>query len=346
VLIILEYSHYRLSYYDSQWNFPFQILLRLQEAIHRCALWSAAPALFQLTPIYHPHQTDGHSCGTRVILVAQRGGAETFISSTELQAYRTGVLRRILNDTNPVGWTRLDDFDPFPLPGRAAAPVPARVRTRPPRRCTRVYPAAPPPPFPVEIPVHIPQWPGRHVCVAPSSIPGAGLGLYTARDIELGSTSWSNIICPYDGVVIPWELAHSPEYTSDYIWENTSGTLVIDAQDPHSCFGRYVNDHFDEEVCNCEIRELQGRAYVVALIDIPRGELFLAYDREYWLDKLYKIPHGPFRSAWCDRYNIQDSVEGPASLAHPLPPPTLDAGYRAPCPDRAVPTDTPFPPRR
>jgi len=159
--------------------------------------------------------------------------------------------------------------------------------------------------LPCARPVLIPQWPGRHVFVAPSSLPDAGLGLFTARDIILGKSRRANIICRYEGVHLTREVAHSVAYSSDYVWENANGTLIIDAADPLSCFGRYVNDHFEEDSCNCEIREIEGSAFVIALMDIPAGELFLSYGRAYWEDKVHKLPLGPFREACCRRYDLE-----------------------------------------
>jgi len=292
VLIILEPLVPRILYYDSLWNFPFPLLVYIQDLLNKIPSGQIQSTSILMHPIYEPRQTDGHSCGPCVTLIAQRRGQEIMVTQEELQTYRRQVLTCILRDDTTVQDLELEQCDPFPLPS-------GRGDLRP---------------LPAEIPLLIPQWPGRHVIVAPSSIPGAGLGLFTTRPITFGPSRRDNIICRYDGDRIPHERAHSASYLSDYIWENTAGTLVIDAASPLSCFGRYVNDHFEEDQCNCEIREIDGSAYVLALTDIPRGELFLSYGRSYWEEKVINIPPGPFREACCRRYN----------LVAPTPPPRVE----------------------
>ena len=62
---------------------------------------------------------------------------------------------------------------------------------------------------------------------------------------------------------------------------------VVDAQDPSSCYGRYINENFDESRVNCRIVLLRRfrRLAVVAIprILIRRGqELYISYGLSYW----------------------------------------------------------------
>jgi len=320
VLLIIEPNVPQMFYYDSFWTFPFQLLLCLHSIITKALNRSHSQEPILMNPIYNPHQEDGHSCGPCVVLAAQGHGQALAVSRTALYQYRQHVLEAILHDESPVVALEVNSGDPFPLPPGVAPIGVASPRPRLSRRCATRLTVPTVARLPCAHPVLIPQWPGRHVFVAPSSLPDAGLGLFTARDIILGKSRRANIICKYEGLQLTPEVAHSDAYYSDYIWENANGTLVIDAADPLSCFGRYVNDHFEEDKCNCEIREIEGSAFVIALMDIPAGELFLSYGRSYWEVKVHKLPPGPCREACCRRYALDSphlSPPSPAVLAGP-----------------------------
>ena len=118
---------------------------------------------------------------------------------------------------------------------------------------------------------------GRNGCtVLPSTIPGAGWGLFATRQFQPGE-----IICSYEGThytEIPADLA------SDYILELPNGDGYI-VGDPDLCFGVFENDARRDELVNTQVRwDKQTRqASIAATIVVEPGEeCFLSYGESFW----------------------------------------------------------------
>jgi hypothetical protein len=131
------------------------------------------------------------------------------------------------------------------------------TRTQPHRtaRTPNIPVALSPPTNPLSLPID--NLPGTSLVVADSLLPGAGKGLFTLLSLEI-----DDLICTYSGQHLPPPSSnvpnHSPRY--DYVWSNHNDTIIIDAYDPHSCYGRYANDAIHEHKCNAIITEHNGKS--------------------------------------------------------------------------------------
>ena len=77
---------------------------------------------------------------------------------------------------------------------------------------------------------------GADLCVQPSTVPGAGLGLFAARDLGRGT-----VLGTYPGVVVPLrqhvsKLSRVP-HCEGYIWRFSDNAMVIDPTDGTGALG-------------------------------------------------------------------------------------------------------------
>ena len=121
----------------------------------------------------------------------------------------------------------------------------------------------------------------KHLKIKSSSIPNAGLGLFTSIDIEKGTR-----IVEYKGKITTWkEVEH--DIDNFYLYKvNTQH--VINAKEDHKALGRYINDANGLKKVkgltnNCIYVQDGLSIYIEAKRDIPAGsELFVSYGKDYW----------------------------------------------------------------
>ena len=122
-----------------------------------------------------------------------------------------------------------------------------------------------------------PAW--RRLRVAPSTIKGAGEGLFATQDIAAQET-----IGFYRGEVLTLREAMALK-DRDYLMGGFGPNAHVDASKAFAMPGRYVNDAFDPGRLNARFDKSRKTrsARVVALRDIVEGEeIFAAYGRSYW----------------------------------------------------------------
>ncbi len=114
-----------------------------------------------------------------------------------------------------------------------------------------------------------------------SSIPGAGMGLFTLHPISKGTR-----IVEYTGKIKTWkEVQHNHE--NNYIFYVTRNH-IIDGSKAKKCFARYINDarglkKIKGQNNNAAFTRDGLRVFVDATKDIEAGgEIFVAYGKEYW----------------------------------------------------------------
>ena len=125
------------------------------------------------------------------------------------------------------------------------------------------------------------------VMVGASTIPKAGRGLFATRDIGEGG-----IVCDYTGVIVEGAEVARNDYDGEYVFEaeTKGGKVYIDARNPTSCWGRFINDPLDDTLVNAKVRVKGSRLFVVATTDIkPGDEVFISYGPEYWMDRLERL---------------------------------------------------------
>ena len=114
-----------------------------------------------------------------------------------------------------------------------------------------------------------------------SKITGAGKGLFAKKAFKAG-----DFICWYYGVSLPKIMVNEKYYDSDYLYE--AYDCMIDAADPLSCFGRYINDGLAKHKHNCVFAEYEfgtdsGVAHIVASRAVRKGSEFLVqYGAPFW----------------------------------------------------------------
>ena len=122
-----------------------------------------------------------------------------------------------------------------------------------------------------------PAW--RRLRVAPSTIKGAGEGLFATQRIAASET-----IGFYRGEVLTLREALQLK-DRDYLMGGFGPNAHVDASKAFAMPGRYVNDAFDASRLNARFDKSRKTrsARVVALRDIEEGEeIFAAYGRSYW----------------------------------------------------------------
>ena len=113
-----------------------------------------------------------------------------------------------------------------------------------------------------------------------SKISGAGQGLFAKKKIKKG-----DFICWYYGVYVDRASVENGYYESDYLLTLRGQDLVIDASDPLSCYGRYINDSLSMKKTNSSFVSYENTysAGVKAIKDIKKGdEIYISYGIEFW----------------------------------------------------------------
>ena len=120
--------------------------------------------------------------------------------------------------------------------------------------------------------------------VKKSTLPDAGKGLFTLKDIKKGQ-----LICEYEGEKITWNEAikRNDKGKGGYVYY-ISDKVCIDAYTLKKTFGRYANDaaglaRVSKLRNNSTYHEVKNRVYIKATRNIPAGsEVFVSYGRPYW----------------------------------------------------------------
>jgi hypothetical protein len=112
-----------------------------------------------------------------------------------------------------------------------------------------------------------------------STIPEAGLGLFTTIDRERGTN-----ICTYAGRIII-DLENTSTVEGPYVLQvgKNNPQVYIDAARTNSCYGRYANSGGSRRN-NCQLiyDRINRKAWLRATKKIKAGsELFTAYGRSY-----------------------------------------------------------------
>ena len=121
----------------------------------------------------------------------------------------------------------------------------------------------------------------KHLRVKKSTLPGAGKGLFTKKDIAKGER-----IVEYKGRVTDWKNAdHDNNFTIFMVRRD----YVIDARPYKKALAKYANDarglvRVKGVVNNAEYEEADDkRIYITAIKDIPAGsEILVSYGKDYW----------------------------------------------------------------
>ena len=110
-----------------------------------------------------------------------------------------------------------------------------------------------------------------------STIPGAGLGLFSKVHIEIEET-----IGQYTGELITWEELTAGRYSgSNYIMALTSKLLLV-AEGPKSNYTRYIN-HSTSPNGFLIVSTRWKTARIEAIKPITPGEeIFFNYGEDYW----------------------------------------------------------------
>ena len=118
--------------------------------------------------------------------------------------------------------------------------------------------------------------------IAPSRLPGAGMGLFTRFFIPRGTR-----IVEYKGKITTWKEVDHREGSNGYIYY-VRRNHVIDASRTRSALARYANDARGLSRVkglgnNAEYVEDGLKVYIQSTKDIePGSEIFVEYGKEYW----------------------------------------------------------------
>lgn len=118
--------------------------------------------------------------------------------------------------------------------------------------------------------------------VLPSSIPGAGFGLFATRDYDQG-----DFVTRYGGVEITEEDHIKNHHRSEYVIRTRSGALIdaVVVLHPLKEKGRWINDARGTKFLNnCFWYERnRGLLFVLTLSPVKMGEeFFIDYGDKYW----------------------------------------------------------------
>jgi SET domain-containing protein len=122
----------------------------------------------------------------------------------------------------------------------------------------------------------------KQLFIKESTIPGAGMGLFTEKFIPKGTR-----IIEYKGKVTTWEDADHQEGMNAYIFYVTE-EHVIDSYRSKKSLARYANDAKGlkkiKGLKNNSLYAIDGvRVFIEAAEDIPEGgEILVGYGKEYW----------------------------------------------------------------
>jgi hypothetical protein len=145
---------------------------------------------------------------------------------------------------------------------------------------------------------------GRRIQTRQSGVHGKGV--FAAQDISAGDT-----IIEYTGEVISWKEAlrrhpHDPEQPNHTFYFHIDDKNVIDGKVTGN-EAKWINHACDP---NCEADEIEGRIFIKALRDIPKGEE-LNYDYGLVID----LPYTPELLAefpcWCGAANCRGTLLAP-----------------------------------
>ena len=119
-----------------------------------------------------------------------------------------------------------------------------------------------------------------NVNIHQSEIDHAGQGLFVNNNHTFRK---GDIICPYEGELVEYDIATDLTYESDYRFEVKENEWVIDAKDTET-FGKYANDPIDEDLYNCHlIANNNLTALLIATKRIgPGKEIYVEYDENFW----------------------------------------------------------------
>jgi hypothetical protein len=118
--------------------------------------------------------------------------------------------------------------------------------------------------------------------VKKSRIPNAGMGLFAKQRIEK-----DEMICWYGGVFVEKKVIDNGYYDSDYFLSRPGSDMILDAEDPMSCLGRYANDGLSFRQNNADFGFIDGErtGYLYATKNIRKGsEIYCGYGANYWTE--------------------------------------------------------------
>jgi len=123
--------------------------------------------------------------------------------------------------------------------------------------------------------------------IKPSKLTNAGDGLFATKSIKK-----DEFICWYSGVYLSKEFIENGYYESDYLFQPRGrNKLVIDASDPNSCYGRYINDSLSKMKKNSDFESYADThsAAIIATKNIRKGsEIYISYGNNFWREpRLY-----------------------------------------------------------
>jgi SET domain-containing protein len=135
------------------------------------------------------------------------------------------------------------------------------------------------------------------IFVKRSSIPGAGLGLFTKQEIKKGAC-----IVEYKGRLEKWSNVKHEDGHNGYLLR-VDTRWAINALPYKKALGRFANDakgiSRHNELTNNSEYLLEGRrCYIFAKRDITAGEeILVSYGRAYW-NLIKKIAKAPRNKRW------------------------------------------------
>lgn len=117
-----------------------------------------------------------------------------------------------------------------------------------------------------------------------STLPGAGKGLFTLKDIRKGQ-----LVCKYDGERITWKEAieRNDHGKGGYVYY-INAKNCIDAYHSRNTFGRYANDaagvgRIKGFRNNSTYDVVKNEVFIRATGNIKAGsEIFVSYGSSYW----------------------------------------------------------------
>ena len=115
-------------------------------------------------------------------------------------------------------------------------------------------------------------------------------GLFAKKQFK--ETKPPTVICMYDGLKVHKDIYNQPGYNSDYLME-LDKNYGIDASDPYSSLGRYINDPIEKRKVNARLSVKRDKTMVIIptkTIEIG-DEIYMAYGDYYWqnVDKFDKL---------------------------------------------------------
>lgn len=122
----------------------------------------------------------------------------------------------------------------------------------------------------------------KHLFIKKSTLPNAGKGLFTKKEIAKGTR-----IVEYKGKLRKWKDVKHLDGYNGYLMYITRNA-VIDAESVTKTFGRYANDargfvKLPGRTNNCEYVSEGKKCYIEATRTIKKGEeLFVGYGKEFW----------------------------------------------------------------